>query len=770
MTVTSTLLFGDNFFLFIVVIMVLIAVTDLIVGVSNDAVNFLNSAIGSNAGTFRQIMIVASLGVLLGSAFSGGMMEVARKGVFNPEFFNFKEVMFLFAAVMLTDIILLDFYNSIALPTSTTVSIVFELLGAAIAVSFFSVVENGHTMDEWSNYINGSGAAFIILGIFLSVIIAFTLGWLVQYITRLIVSFNYTRTMRTLGSVFGSTSVALIIAFIVLKGLKGMPFLSESSLNYIKEKAWVASLAGFGISFVAFQVLIARKNFDVYRFITMFGTFALAMAFASNDLVNFIGVPIASFDAYLNWSESGLEPEQFMMTSLAEPVRSNLVILFLAGVIMTLTLWFSKKSKSVVQTSVDLGRQVEGSERFKPNFLSRYVVKVTIAVHSAVNELLPNPTIEKIRKRFSDSAIAVPNKPAFDQVRASINLIVAAGLILVATSMKLPLSTTFVSFMVLMGTSLADRAWAQGSAVYRVTGVFTVIGGWLLTAVSAMVVSMIFASLLVLFEGYALVGLVISAVLLIFKNYFFYRENRYKSEMNLAMADEWFQSDFHAIESEVRKKLSNILDRVDRAYSETIDALIKGDSKELRRLSALFRDVESTNDLYKVKLTQQIKEVPDSHREGGKILMLIYDLEDDLVYSLINIIDSCTRHVRNLHPDLHAEQVEMLQKSKLEITKYIKQILERLKNDSITEVDYNRFISLRRGLIRHIDKGISGQIILASREKISGKNSDLLLTFLFSSKNIISHSSSLLKIFREVKGDDTEKIVSPGCVSSSALL
>lgn len=729
------------------------AITDLIVGVSNDAVNFLNSAIGSNAATFKQIMIIASIGIMLGSIFSGGMMEVARKGVFNPQFFNFKEIMFLFSAVMLTDIILLDFYNSIALPTSTTVSIVFELLGSAIAISFFSVYNQGLAVEDWTNYINGSRALTIILGIFLSVFIAFILGWMVQYITRLIVSFEYKKTMRSFGSIFGSASVALIVAFIVLKGLKGLPFLSEETLSFIKEEALLISGVAFVLSFVVFQILIGRKNFSVYNFVTLLGTFTLAMAFASNDLVNFIGVPIASFDAFNNWKLSGLAPEEFMMTSLSEPVRSNSIYLLLAGIIMTLTLWFSKKAKSVVQTSVDLGRQVEGAERFEANVPSRYIVRFTMAMHSAINAILPSSIKDKIDEKFTEKAEMQENKSAFDTVRASVNLIVAAGIILVATSFKLPLSTTFVSFMVLMGTSLADRAWAQGSAVYRVSGVLTVIGGWFLTAISAMIVAMIFATLLMFFEWYAFISLVILAILLIFKNYIFYRHNRYKAEVNLTMADEWFKSDFYSIESEVRKKLSFILDRFDKAYSDTIDALLENDIEELRRLTVQSRDVESTNDLYKVKLTQQIKEVPDEYQEGGKVLTFIYDLEDDLLYALINIIEACTRHVKNIHPELHKEQKIMLKDSKKEITSFVQRILERLKYDVISETEYDRFKSARKEIIKHIDKGISSQINLASKKKISGKNSELILTILFSSKNIVMYSSKLLKVFREVKVD-----------------
>ena len=753
----------ETVFISIVAIMFLLAITDLIVGVSNDAVNFLNSAIGARAGTFKQIMIIASIGIMFGSVFSSGMMEVARKGVFNPQFFSIEMIMYLFAAVMLTDIILLDFYNTIALPTSTTVSIVFELLGSAIAVSFFAVLQDGESISHWGDYINGNRALIIILGIFISVIVAFLLGWLVQYITRLIVSFNYQKTMRSFGSIFGSASVALIVVFIVLKGLKGVPFIPDDSLDALKSNAGWISLGAFILSFILFQIFIGRKGFSVYKFVTLLGTFALAMAFASNDLVNFVGVPIASYDSYVAWKNSGVDVDQYYMTALAEPVQTNPIFLFIAGIIMTITLWTSKKARSVVQTSVNLGRQEEGAERFQANNLSRGVVLSISSMAKAVSALIPGKTKDKMADRFVDRSgiekLPPEDRPAFDMVRASVNLIVAAGIILVATSMKLPLSTTFVSFMVLMGTSLADRAWGQGSAVYRVSGVLTVIGGWFLTAIIALTVSMIFASLLVNFKVWALIGLVLIAVLMIFRSFLFYRHHRYKAEVNLELADKWFKSDFQEIESEVRKKLSFILERIDLAYSRTIDALINKNIKELNELLIRSKDFESTNDLYKVKMTQQIKDVPEKYREGGKTLMLVYDLEDDLLFALITIIKACQRHIINLHPTIQPEQAARLENARTELTRFVEKILDRLNKDTITKEDYNSFKKSRKNLIKQIDNGISDQISLATTRKLSGKNSELVLTILLESKDITIYCSRLMKIFYKVKTEHSVSLL-----------
>jgi phosphate/sulfate permease len=748
----------ESIFIFIVVIMFALAITDLVVGVSNDAVNFLTSAIGSKAATFRQIMIIASIGIMFGAVFSSGMMEVARKGVFNPQFFTIEEIMFLFAAVMITDIILLDFYNTIALPTSTTVSIVFELLGSALAVSFFSVLGNGHTISEWGNYINGDRAIIIVVGIFLSVVVAFALGWLVQYITRLIVSFDYQKSMRTFGSLFGSASVALIIVFIVLKGLQGIPFISAEALDFLKQKAGWVALAGFAIAFVSFQVFIGRKDFSVYKFVTLLGTFALAMAFASNDLVNFVGVPIASYDSYMIWKDSGVAAQEFKMTSLAEPVKTKTIFLFGAGIVMTLTLWFSRKARSVVKTSVNLGRQDEGAERFAANEFSRGIVKTAMGLSRFVNRLIPDESLKKLDKRFVDTTVNQhkdkSHRPAFDMVRASVNLIVAAGIILVATSMKLPLSTTFVSFMVLMGTSLADKAWAQGSAVYRISGVFAVIGGWFLTAIIALTVSIIFASLLMIFKGYALAALVILAVLMIFRSQIFYQHHRYKAEVSLELADKWFKSDFMDIEFEVRQKLMKILDRIDNAYDHVIEALIAYDRKALKEYLVRLEDAESTNDLYKVKITQQIKDVPEQYREGGKILMFVYDLENELLTSLSKIIRSCERHVSNLHPKIELEQVEILMAVKGDIKTFMDQILLRLNEDLITDQGYQNFKLERKGLIKKIEQGVSEQIKLATTRNLSGKNSELILTILFSNKDIVITCSHLVKLFYKIKSLD----------------
>ncbi len=745
----------ESTFLFIVIVLFFLAVTDLIVGVSNDAVNFLNSAIGSRAGTFKQIMLIASLGIIFGSVCSSGMMEVARKGVFNPQYFNITEIMYLFAAVMLTDIVLLDLFNTFALPTSTTVSIIFELLGSALAISFFSSLQSDETIKFWGDHINGSSAIIIIVGIFLSVVIAFIVGWIIQYITRLIVGYNYEKSMRSFGAIFGAASVALIVMFIIEKGLKGVPFVSTEVLSAIKSKTVIICLISGILSFISFQILIGKKNFSIYRFITLLGTFALAMAFASNDLVNFIGVPIASFDSYLLWKHSGMEAGGFTMEALSEPVKTNQVFLLLSGLIMTGTLWFSKKAKSVVQTTVNLSRQEEGKERFQANDISRGLVRAVQALANGVNLLIPKKLRQKINLRFEEPVSSDRNKPAFDLVRASVNLVVSAGLILGATSLKLPLSTTFVTFMVLMGSSLADKAWAKGSAVYRVSGVLTVIGGWFLTAVIAVMTSMIFATLLYFFQIYALVILVIIAMLVIFKSYIFYRKNKYKTAIDLAIPEKWFDTDFYEIESQLRENLVFILERTELTYANTIQALKNEDLRSLDKLVHQLNEVEASNELFKYKINEIVKNVHDENNDNSKVLIFIHDLESDMLAAMGKIIRIADKHIKNIHPEMIDEQLKLLGKSYELRTAFIEEIVKCLKLNKITVDDYSRFKSIKKELLLDINNNISKQINWASKNKLSSKNNELILTIQFAAQDLISTVSTIIKFFYKVHKDKT---------------
>ena len=428
-----------DIYLIMVIALGLLAIGDLVVGVSNDAVNFLNSALGSKALSVRNIMILASLGVAVGAVFSSGMMEVARKGIFNPDMFFFSEIMIIFMAVMITDILLLDFFNTLGMPTSTTVSIVFELLGAAVAVSLIKIFAGGEGVSELQEYINVTKATQIISGILL-----------------------YAKE-----------------SFDILNG--------STIADFMENQVIAIALVCFIFLSIVSYLLISLLKINIYKIIIGVGTFSLALAFAGNDLVNFIGVPIAAWQSYEAWNISGLQASEFSMEVLATKVPTPTVLLFLAGMVMVVTLWISSKAKKVTKTEIDLARQQDTKEKFSPNFLSRGLVRLSMNISKSTSKLIPHKTKNFIEVQFTKPKIKLSSSrsvdlPAFDMIRAAVNMMVAAILISIATSFKLPLSTTYVTFMVAMGTSLADRAWGSESAVYRVAGVLNVIGGWFFTA------------------------------------------------------------------------------------------------------------------------------------------------------------------------------------------------------------------------------------------------------------------------------------------------
>ncbi len=516
----------DNIYILMIVALVVLAIVDLVVGVSNDAVNFLNSAIGSKAVSFKTIMIVASLGIAFGALSSSGMMEVARKGIFMPSEFYFNEIMIIFMAVMITDILLLDFFNTLGMPTSTTVSIVFELLGAAVVISLIKIsVSDTETFSDLSHYINTEKATEIILGILLSVIVAFSVGAFVQYVSRLLLTFKFEQKAKWVSALFGGIAATAITYFILIKGLKGASFVSGDFKEFVFSNTLTIVVLSFAFWTGLSALITGVFKMSVYKFIIIIGTFAIAMAFAGNDLVNFIGVPIAAWQSYEAWSVSGVAATDFSMEVMSKKVPTPSLLLFAAGLIMVLTLWFSKKARAVLKTSLDLSSQDSVKERFDPNFISRGLVRFTTMIAKYHETIIPESLHNKIEKQFKKPKFikAIDKKeglPAFDMVRAAVNLMVASILISIATSMKLPLSTTYVTFMVAMGSSLADRAWGRESAVYRVAGVLNVIGGWFFTAFSAFVASGIIAYLIYLGEAPMIAVLLLITILILVRNYF----------------------------------------------------------------------------------------------------------------------------------------------------------------------------------------------------------------------------------------------------------
>ena len=577
----------ENIYLLMLVALVVLAIADLVVGVSNDAVNFLNSAIGSKAISFKTIMIVASLGIFIGAVFSSGMMEVARKGIFMPGEFYFDEIMIIFMAVMITDILLLDFFNTLGMPTSTTVSIVFELLGAAVVMALIKVgASDSETWADLSNYINTEKATEIISGIFLSVVIAFTIGALVQWLSRLVFSFEYEKKIKNFGALFGGVCLTAIGYFIFFKGLKGTPYYDSFKDVLSSQVLWVV-----GVSLV-FWTLFSWLFMKIFKrsiliIVIAIGTFGLALAFSGNDLVNFIGVPMAAYHSYEAWAASGQIASTFSMEVLRDEVPAEPILLFISGGIMVLTLWFSKKARSVAETEIGLSRQGHGTEKFDPNMLSRAVVAGSTKLADGLRYILPVGTKRRINKSFKKpEEILVGDKaeeqPAFDMIRAAINLTVAGVLISIATSYKLPLSTTYVTFMVAMGTSLADKAWGRESAVYRVAGVLNVIGGWFFTAFSAFTAAGILTYIIFLGKGPAIAILLLLAIGLLVRNYISHK-NKAIAKADKSGLKKSESKTVQGIISESADNISNVVSRSNKIFSDVFTGLSKQDKKKLKK-------------------------------------------------------------------------------------------------------------------------------------------------------------------------------------------
>ena len=605
----------------IVILLFVLAVMDLVVGVSNDAVNFLNSAIGSKVASRKVIMIVASLGILVGATFSSGMMEVARKGIFNPEFFVFGEIMIIFLAVMLTDIILLDFFNTVGLPTSTTVSIVFELLGAAVVMSIIKVIIDGEGITSIVSYINSSQAILIISGIFLSVIFAFLAGVFVQFISRILFTFRYQSGSKIVAALWGGLAMASMTYFLLLKGIAGASFATDHAIDWIGRNISLLMLGAFLCWTVIMAVLIMRK-INVFRIIVFFGTFALAMAFAGNDLVNFIGVPIAGFESYLAWSGTGQDPFQYSAAFLQEPVRTESYMLVLAGLIMIVTLWFSKKARSVTDTEVNLGRQSEGHERFTPNALSQGIVRTSLGAAKLSTRVFSSPAIlDSINRRFSPVVDNQKDKPAFDLIRASVNLTMASILISFATSLKLPLSTTYVSFMVAMGTSLADKAWGRDSAVYRVAGVLNVIGGWFVTAMVAFSVSGFFALLIYLFNAWAIGALALLAAYFIYRSFNIHKVKEKRKQARIAFETSEQEFEFQSLVRNTAGRTGELMTALHEIIDLSIDGLSYEDLVKLDKGRTLISRLLEKNEDFQYELYESIKRIVEDGTRGARMFV-----------------------------------------------------------------------------------------------------------------------------------------------------
>lgn len=609
--IISLLMDMNTVFIGIIAFLIVLAIFDLMVGVSNDAVNFLNSAIGAQVAKFRTIVIVAAIGVFAGAAMSNGMMDVARHGIMTPEYFSFYDVMCVFLAVMVTDVILLDVFNTLGMPTSTTVSMVFELLGGAFAIALLKIM-HGSTMADGTllslgNLLNTEKAMSVIMGIFLSVAIAFVLGTFVQWIARMVFTFTYRVNGRTTSfdgkmggltssslkiGIFGGIAVTSIIWFLLINGLKGSSFMTADIKAVINEYTWHI-IGGGVLLFSVIMTAASALKLPVLKFVVLLGTFALAMAFAGNDLVNFVGVPLTGLEAYQDYvANGGGNPEGFLMVSLMERAHTPTLFLIIAGVIMVLSLIFSKKAQNVVKTSVDLSRQDEGDEMFGSSAVARTLVRSSSKIAGGIVKIIPSRIGKWIDSRFNSDAMVLPEGAAFDQIRAAVNLVLAGLLVAFGTSMKLPLSTTYVTFMVAMGTSLADRAWSRESAVFRITGVLSVIGGWFITAGVAFIACYLVTNGLYFGSYVAMACAIALAIFLLIRSNLKYKHSIAKEDtiFNKIIRTRNKQEIWQLLCEHIRKGNATHLRFVIDTYRNATDSFLTEQYSPLRRGSSLIDD------------------------------------------------------------------------------------------------------------------------------------------------------------------------------------
>ncbi len=761
----------DNIYLLIVIALVVLAVADLVVGVSNDAVNFLNSAIGSKAISFKTVMIVASLGIAAGAVFSSGMMEVARKGIFNPGEFYFDEIMFIFMAVMITDILLLDFFNTLGMPTSTTVSIVFELLGAAVAMALIKIAADNGNFSDVADYINTQKATEIILGILLSVVVAFSIGAFVQWVSRLLLSYDFEKKAKWAGALFGGVALSAITYFILMKGIKGTALAKESidllggvAIKDFLETKWISIVA---VNFVLWSIIsYALTNFarvNIYKLIIGVGTFALALAFSGNDLVNFIGVPIAAFQSYMEWMAQGApDATTFPMDFLAEKVPTPTFLLFLAGMVMVVTLWFSKKARYVAETEINLSREGEAKERFNPNFLSRSIVRLAMGISEITTSLLPRPIQKKIESQFKKPVIALARDktyemPAFDMVRAAVNLAVAGILISIATSYKLPLSTTYVTFMVAMGTSLADRAWGSESAVYRVAGVLNVIGGWFGTAIIAFVASGSILALISFGKGAAIAVLLFAAILLLARNYISYnkKSKEIQAEDTLNKAE---SSSIQGVIEESANNISNVLKRTNKIYANSINGLAKQDLGLLKKNKKQGAKLSDEIDDMRDHIFYFIKNLDENSVGASDFYINALGHLTDIAQSLEYIGKVSHKHVNNNHKKLKYNQIKELKEIDLKFEEIFNKTQMAFDNRSFEQIGI--ILNQKQELFDLVSEKIQKQVARTRTEESSPKNTTLYFSLLLETKDLMTATMNLLQQYH----DEHDSSVAPATI------
>ena len=652
----ETIYFGFVVFLFV------LAVFDLMVGVSNDAVNFLQSAIGAKVAKFKTILTIAAIGIFAGAAMSNGMMEVARNGVFHPSFFSFQDVMFIFLAVMASDIVLLDIFNTLGMPTSTTVSMVFELLGGTFALALMKVA--GDPSLHVADLMNTSKALTMIMAIFVSVAIAFVVGAFVQYISRTLFTFVYkNNSLKWKIGIFGGLAFTAIIYFMLIKGLGNVSFISDATHEWINTHSWTICGICFVVTAVLSQVLFALK-INVFKILVLTGTFALAMAFAGNDLVNFIGVPLAGYSSFQDYSaNAGGDAAGYMMDSLNGPAHTPVLFLIAAGLIMVISLATSKKAFNVVKTSVDLARQDAGDEMFGSSKMARVLVRFSTNTASALSELVPNGVKRWFAKRFDNENVVLPQGAAFDEIRATVNLVVSSLLIALGTSLTLPLSTTYVTFMVAMGSSLADKAWGRESAVFRITGVISVIGGWFITAGAAFILCF-FVALAMSLGGLTMASILIAlSIVLLVRSNIKYKKKQAEEKgdviFNQMITSEDNAETLRLLTQHIRQSQSLFLDFVNVNYLNVTEGFISENLSRLQKAeSAMRKERQELKQIRRKEMLGLRRIDPGTAIEKSTWFHLGVNSCEDMLYSLRRICDPCEEHIDNSFVPLEKDRIK----------------------------------------------------------------------------------------------------------------
>ena len=745
----------ETIYLCIVIFLGVLAVFDLIVGVSNDAVNFLNSSVGSRAAKFKTMLIIASIGVFIGAALSNGMMDIARHGIYQPQYFYFEEVMCILLAVMLTDVVLLDVFNTMGLPTSTTVSMVFELLGGTFALALIKTL--GDDSVNMGQLINTDKALTVIMAIFVSVAIAFFFGMLVQWITRAIFTYNFKKHLKYSIAIFGGIAATSIVYFMLIKGLKDSSFMTPE-LN-----AWIHDNTGFLVigMLVFFTILMQILHWcrvNVLKIVVMMGTFALALAFAGNDLVNFIGVPLAGYSAYQDYMANGLDagPGGFLMTSLLDSAKTPWYFLFGAGAVMVYALWTSKKAHNVIQTEVSLARQDEGEEGFGSTPIARKLVRFSLTLSNAINKMLPERTKAWIDSRFRKEELTLEDGAAFDLVRASVNLVLSGLLIALGTSLKLPLSTTYVTFMVSMGTSLADRAWGRDSAVYRITGVLSVIGGWFITAGAAFTICF-FVALIIHFGGtVAILVLIAVAVYALFHSQVMFKKRKQKEKASDKVRQMMQSTDntevLNLLREHTREELVKVLAFAKENFERTVTSFLHENLRGLRRSMGsvkfekqLIKQMKRTGTLAMSRLDN------NTVLEKGLYYYQGNDFASELVYSIGRLCEPCLEHIDNNFKPLNAIQKGEFADITEDITYLLQNCQQTLESNDYAHLDEEiRKSNDLNGQLSHLKREELQRI---QGQKGSIKVSMVYLTMIQEAQNVVTYATNLMKVSRKFQAE-----------------